>query len=216
MRGLTLSAHGTLDQLTLRDDLPEPALVRDTDVRVRVHAAALNHLDLFMVERSARSRNIVGTAEHHAMRQRRCPEILGRLLVWMKDTTPQFEPSSAMGVALRYMRNQFFRLIAFLDDPLIPIHNNASESALRIVALARKNTLFFGNDRAGRRFMILYSLIATCERHDVNPEAYLADVLIRIQDYPNDRVAELLPHRWKERFGSAFTVDRVVTPADAT
>ena len=49
MRGLTLSAHGTLDQLELRGDLPEPALVRDTDVRVRIRAAALNHLDLFMV-----------------------------------------------------------------------------------------------------------------------------------------------------------------------
>ena len=121
-----------------------------------------------------------------------------------------------MGAALRYLQNQWFRLIVFLDDPLIPIHNNASESALRIVALARKNTLFFGNDRAGHRFMILYSLIATCERHDVNPEVYLADVLIRIQDQPTDRVGELLPHRWKERFGSGFTVDRVVTPVEAT
>lgn len=49
MRGLTISAHGTLDQLELRDDLPEPALQRDTDVRVRIRAAALNHLDLFVV-----------------------------------------------------------------------------------------------------------------------------------------------------------------------
>jgi hypothetical protein len=55
----------------------------------------------------------------------------------MKDTAPQFEPSSAMGADLRYLQNQWFRFIAFLDDPLIPIHNNASESALRIVALAR-------------------------------------------------------------------------------
>lgn len=64
--------------------------------------------------------------------------------------------------------------------------------------------------------MILYSLIATCERHDVNPEVYLADVLLRIHDHPKDRVAELLPHRWKESFGSGFTVDRIVEPADAT
>jgi len=173
-------------------------------------------LDLFMVERSAKSRNIVGTPEHLALRRRRSTEILSRLLVWLKDVTPQFEPSSAMGEALRYIRNQWFRLTTFVDDPLIPIHNNASEAALRIVALARKNSLFFGNDLAGRRFMVLYSLIATCERHDINPEVYLADVLIRIQDQPNDRVAELLPHRWKERFGSAFAVERVVTPGGAT
>jgi len=49
VRGLTISAHGALDQLQLRSDLPEPVLVHDTDVRVRVRAAALNHLDLFVV-----------------------------------------------------------------------------------------------------------------------------------------------------------------------
>ncbi len=121
-----------------------------------------------------------------------------------------------MGQALGYMKNQWARLTAFLDDPAVPIHNNASEAALRIVALMRKNSLFFGNDAAGRRFMVLYSLIATCERHDINPEIYLADVLIRINDHPKDRIAELLPHRWKERFGSGFTVERIVTPGDAT
>lgn len=84
------------------------------------------------------------------------------------------------------------------------------------LALARKNSLFFGNEEAGRRFMVLYSLIATCERHDVNPEAYLADVLLRVQEQPADRLAELLSRRWKETFGSGFTVERIVTPADAT
>lgn len=49
MRGLTISAHGGLDRLELRDDLPAPALVSDTQVRVRILAAALNHLDLFVV-----------------------------------------------------------------------------------------------------------------------------------------------------------------------
>jgi hypothetical protein len=103
---------------------------------------------------------------------------------WRDKITPFFEPKSAMGEALRYLRNQWARLTAFLSDARIPLHNNASEAALRIVALARKNTLFFGHEEAGRRFMVLYSLIATCERHDVNPEVYLADVLLRIQGYP--------------------------------
>jgi transposase len=173
-------------------------------------------LELFMVERTAKCRNIVGTREHLTLRRRRSTEILSKLLVWLKDTMPHFEPNSAMGEALRYMRNQWFRLTTFLDDALIPIHNNASEAALRIVALARKNSLFFGNDRAGHRFMALYSLVATCERHDINPEVYIADVLTRIQEQPKDHVAELLPHRWKERFGSAFSVERVITPGDAT
>jgi len=173
-------------------------------------------LELFLVERKAKSMNIVGTREHLELRRRRSAPILDRLSAWREQTAPTFEPASAMGIALRYMKNQWPRLIAFLRDPLIPIHNNASESALRIVALARKNSLFFGNEEAGRRFMVLYTLIATCERHGVNPEVYLTDVLLRIQDQPKDRVAELLPHRWKEQHGSGFASENIVAPADAT
>jgi transposase len=117
-------------------------------------------LELFMVERKAMCRNILGTPAHLALRKRRSAPVIKRLEAWRETMTPFFEPSSAMGDALRYMKNQWPRLIAFLRDPLIPIHNNASEAALRIVALMRKNSLFFENDEADRRFMILYSLIA--------------------------------------------------------
>jgi transposase len=173
-------------------------------------------LDLFMIEREAQQACIVGAAEHLAMRQQRSVPALARLRSWRDKMLPLFEPKSPMGAALRYMSNQWGRLEAFVADPLVPIHNNASESALRIVALMRKNSLFFGNEQAARRFMVLYSLIATCERHDINPEVYLADVLLRLQDQPKDRIADLLPDRWKKTFGSGFTVERIVTPAGAT
>jgi transposase len=173
-------------------------------------------LDLFMVERDAQEAGVVGTAEHLNLRMLRSVPVLDRLRAWRDKMTPLFEPPSPMGVALRYMTKQWERLSGFLEDARVPIHNNASEAALRIIALMRKNSLFFGNERAARRFMVLYSLIATCERHDVNPEVYLADVLIRLQDHPRDRVAELLPHRWKQTYGPGFTVERIVTPAGAT
>jgi len=173
-------------------------------------------LELFMIERRAQLDNIVGTAAHRDLRKRKSAPVLERLRKWRDKMIPSFEPRTPMADALRYMKNQWSRLIAFVDDPLVPIHNNASEAALRIIALARKNSLFFGNEQAGRRFAILYSLVATCERHDINPEAYLTDVLLRIQDQPKDHVGDLLPHRWKERFGSGFTAERAVTPADAT
>jgi transposase len=160
-------------------------------------------LDLFMVERSAQNRGVVGTPAHLELRQRRSTEALARLQAWREKTTPLYEPKSAMGQALGYLDNQWPRLTSFLQDPKIPIHNNASESALRIIALARKNSLFFGNDEAGKRFAVLYSLIATCAKHGVNPVRYFTDVLIRIQDHPKNRVAELLPDRWKVSFGRA-------------
>jgi transposase len=76
------------------------------------------------------------------------------------------------------------------------IHNNASERALRVVALGRKNFLFVGHLEGGQNLAALYSLVATCEAHGVNPQAYLADVLMRVQDLPASRIDELLPHRW--------------------
>jgi transposase len=170
-------------------------------------------LELFMVERKAQSRGIVGTPEHLQLRRTRSIDALGRLLGWMKDTISLYEPNSAMGTALRYMQNQWFRLTAFVEDPLIPIHNNAAEAALRIIALARKNSLFFGNDAAGERFSVLYSLIATCEKHDVNPIDYFADVLIRIQDHPKARLVELLPHRWQTLFATSAVEVEPDTPA---
>jgi transposase len=171
-------------------------------------------LELFMVERKARNGNFVGTPKHLALRKQRSTKIVDRIQAWRDKVIPHFEPKSPMGEALRYMKNQWSRLVAFLDDPLVPIHNNASEAALRIVALMRKNSLFFGNEDAARRFMIPFSLIATCERHNVNPEVYLADVLLRIHDQPNDRLGELLPHRWKQTYGSGFTVERTDAPPD--
>jgi len=170
-------------------------------------------LELFMVERKARSGGIVGTDEHLELLRRRSAAEIEKLRQWKDKSMPLFEPKSPMGKALRYLDNQWPRLIVFLDDPQIPIHNNASEAALRILALARKNSLFFGNDVAARKYMVLYSLIATCERHDINPQVYLADILLRVRDHPEHRLGELLPHRWKDVHGRAYTVERVVTPS---
>lgn len=173
-------------------------------------------LDLFMVERSAKNRGIVGTPAHLELRQRRSQEALDRLLAWIARTKPLYEPSSVMGKAIGYLNNQWSRLTAFLHDPLIPIHNNASEAALRIIALVRKNSLFFGNDAAGKRFAVLFSLIAMCEKHEVNPLEYLTDVLLRIQDHPKSRVAELLPHMWKLSFAKSVAPATPSPAADAS
>ena len=61
----------------------------------------------------------------------------------------------------------------------------------------RKNFLFIGTDHAGESLAGLYSLLATCEANDVNPVAYLADVLVRVQNQPKSRIDELIPHKWK-------------------
>jgi len=173
-------------------------------------------LELFMIEREAKERGIVGTDKHLRLRRRKSAPVIEQIRKWRERTAALFEPKSAMGEALTYLRNQWQRLTVFLDDAQVPIHNNASESALRIVALARKNSLFFFSEETGKKVMVLHSLVATCERHGVNPEAYLADVLLRIRDQPKERLADLLPHRWKETFGSGFDAESRAAPAEAT
>ena len=85
----------------------------------------------------------------------------------------------------------------FLDDGRICLTNNAAERALRGIALGRKAWLFAGSDRGGERAAAMYSLIGTAKLNNVDPQAWLADVLRRIADHPASRLDELLPWHWK-------------------
>ena len=85
----------------------------------------------------------------------------------------------------------------FLDDGRICITNNAAERALRGIALGRKSWLFCGSDRGGERAAAMYTLIGTAKLNDVDPQAWLADVLARIAEKPQTRLHELLPWHWK-------------------
>ena len=85
----------------------------------------------------------------------------------------------------------------FLSDGRLCLTNNAAERALRGIALGRKAWLFAGSDRGGQRAADMYSLIVTAKLNDVDPQAWLADVLARINDQPVSRLHELLPGNWK-------------------
>ena len=87
----------------------------------------------------------------------------------------------------------------FLDDGRIRLSNNAAERALRGIALGRRAWLFAGSDRGGERAAAIYTLIATAKLNDINPQAWLADVLARIADHPASRLDELLPWNWQDR-----------------
>jgi len=86
---------------------------------------------------------------------------------------------------------------AFLDDGRLCLTNNAAERALRGIALGRKSWLFAGFERGGDRAAFIYPLIVTAKMNDIDPQAWLADVLARLPDMPISRVHELLPWHWK-------------------
>ena len=153
-------------------------------------------LDVYRVEHEAKARNIVRTPEHLTMRQTRSRAAMDRLHEWLVDEQAKHLPKGPMGEAIGYALNQWKRLECFLDNAHIPVDNNASESALRVVALGRKNFLFVGDVEAGANLATLYSLVANCEVRGIDPVAYLKDVLMRVDVHPASRIDELLPHNW--------------------
>ncbi len=159
---------------------------------------ALNFiLELYRVEREAKATSIQGTAAHLDLRQLKSRPVMEQFQAWLNAQQPLHTPKSLLGKAITYALNNWKALCLFLTDARIPLDNNASEQALRIAALGRKNFLFVGNEEAGHNIATLYSLVMTAIARGLNPESYLADVLIRIQDLPDSRLHELLPQNWK-------------------
>ena len=85
----------------------------------------------------------------------------------------------------------------FLDDGRLCMSNNAAERELRAVAVGRRDWTFAGSDEGGRRAAAIYSLIATAKLNDIDPQAWLADVLARLPDHSAKRIRELLPWNWR-------------------
>jgi transposase len=154
-------------------------------------------LDLYRVEHEVLEERIAGTPAHLALRRDKSAPIRERFKVWLEAEKARHLPKGPMGTAIQYTLNNWEELGRFLTDARIPLDNNCAESALRRVALGRKNYLFVGNDKAGRNIAGLYSLVATCEAHEINPVAYLTDVLVRLPTHPMSRLDELLPQNWK-------------------
>jgi transposase len=155
-------------------------------------------LQLYRVEHEAQKKGISGTAAHLALRRQKSTTIRDKLGAWLAQQQDLHPPKSPIAAAIRYGLSQWDELGRFLEDARIPLDNNASERSLRRVALGRKNYLFFGDVEAGSSIAGLYTLIATCEARGVNPLAYLADVIARVQDHPAQRLDELLPGAWAQ------------------
>nr|WP_216619775.1 IS66 family transposase [Myxococcus xanthus] len=154
-------------------------------------------LELYRVEAQVRDADMVRTAAHRELRQQHSAPVLTRLHVWLEMQAPRHPPKSPLGQAISYALKQWESLTRFVENERLPLDNNRSESALRKAALGRKNFLFVGHEAAGENLAGLYALVATCEANHVNPEEYLADVLLRLGSHPAARLDELLPHRWR-------------------
>ena len=141
-------------------------------------------------------------AEHRLrLRQEQAVPRLAQFRAWLESQQAErgggVLPKSPMGQAIQYTLNQWDALCVYTMDGRLAIDNNASENALRRVAVGRKNWLFAGSDNGGRTAATLFTMIATCERHQVEPMAYLRNVLTRIAAMPINELHGLLPDRWQ-------------------
>jgi transposase len=136
-------------------------------------------------------------AYRYELRLERSRPILDAIAAWLESERPRVLPRSPIGEAITYALNHWDALIRPLEAGFLEIDNGESERAMKPVAIGRKNWLFAGSDNGGKTAAVLMSLCATCKVWNIDPFAYLRDVLDRVSTHPMSRIEELLPDRWK-------------------
>lgn len=131
----------------------------------------------------------------HALRRREAVPLLAKFRAWADEQVQRALPKLKMGEALGYLRNQWDALSNYAEDGRLPIDNNATERDLRALTIGRKNWLFIGSPQAGPRAAVLYTVVASAARHDLDIWAYLRDVLEQLAAGGSD-LAALLPDAW--------------------
>jgi transposase len=145
---------------------------------------------LFEIERAINGQS---PDQRRAVRQ----ELAKPLVEELEDKRSNFSRSHDLYKAINYMLKRWPAFTLFLDDGRVCLSNNAAERALRGIALGRRSWLFCGSDRGGQRAATMYSLIVSAKMNDIDPYAWLTDVLARIATHPAHRINELLPWNWK-------------------
>jgi transposase len=156
---------------------------------------AVERIDtLFAIEREI---NGLPAQERLRVRNERSRPLVVALEAWLREQRAKLSGQSKIGKAIAYSLTRWGALTRFLDDGRICMSNNAAEREIRPVAMGRKNWTFAGSDEGGHRAAAIYTLIQTAKLNDIDPQAWLTDVLARLQDHPAKRIDELLPWNWQ-------------------
>ncbi len=155
---------------------------------------AVRRIDaIFMAERAI---NGLPADRRLAVRQAEIAPLVKDLLAWMAAERAKLSRHNEVAKAMDYMLKRIDAFTRFIEDGRVCLTNNAAERALRGIALGRRSWLFAGSDRGGERAAVILSLVQTAKLNDIDPQAWLADVLARIADHRSSRLHELLPWNW--------------------
>lgn len=150
--------------------------------------------ELYALEREAKDADQTARL---ALRHERSVPVLAKIKDWLDTEGEIVLPRSPMAAAITYAKNQWQALAVYVTQGFLAIDNNAAERALKRVALGRKNWLFAGHDAAAVNQARLWSLIASAERHTIDPQRYLTSVLATIGTTPAEELTQFLPDVWK-------------------
>lgn len=186
-------AHGRRKFFELADIATKARNRKQTTISPLALEAVRKIDAIFMAERT-----IEGLSSENRLAARRSDiaPLINDLIAWMTRERGKLSRHNEVAKAMDYILKRIAAFTRFLDDGRICLSNNAAERALRGIALGRKAWLFAGSDRGGERAAVMYTLIQTAKLNDVDPQAWLADVLGRINDHAIHRLADLLPWNW--------------------
>lgn len=154
------------------------------------HEAVERIAELYEVEKRARFKS---PQERVSLRQKYAKPIFDDLEAWLMQQLAKISGKTPLAKAIRYALTRLPKARPYLEYGFLELDNNTAERAVRPVTLGRKNYLFMGSIAVGHSAAIAYTLIETCKLNKVNPEAWLAWVLTKIQDHPATKIDQLLP-----------------------
>lgn len=189
-------AHARRKFFEARTVQPEPA-----------HRALAYIAKLYAVERESKAMigadglasNEAWMAWHrqrHIGRQQKSMPVLDEFRDWLKETQTQVLPKSPVGQAIQYALPRWDGLVRYCEDGTLSIDNNLSERMVRPCAIGRKNWMFLGSDKGGTAAAILFSMMASAKANQVEPFAYVRDMIIRVSSDETSDMSKLLPDEW--------------------
>ena len=166
----------------------------DNDAK-RAGAALLLIQQLYAIERKAREENL-SPEEIKELRLKEALPVLNRLGKWITEEVKHTLPKSQIGKAMQYSIARWDELCNYLKDGELQIDNNLVENAIRPVALGRKNYLFAGSHESAKRAAMIYSFLAICKKHGVNPYQWLKHTLQNIMTINHKNISDLYPQNF--------------------
>lgn len=135
-------------------------------------------------------------ARRYQLRQKQSLRVLSEFHDWLQEAQWQVLPKSPVGRAIGYVLPRWDGLVRYCEHGALSIDNNLSERMVRPVTIGRKNYLFLGSDNGGAAAAIVYSIMASAKANQVEPFAYVRDLLVRFSDKPSEALSDLLPDQW--------------------